>query len=534
MFTTAVNLNTNYQRDLERIHEDIGFIAKSYADSIAITAFAMDSELLKIQLEGIKKIDNNLYVEVFEKIDDKEIILVSVGDKQEKADIEKTFPLLHSDLFNNEYTFSYLRVGFTLKHIKAKLWETLWITIITNLVKTLFSATFIFFIIQFVAIRYIKQITDFTYQIDLTNIRQRIFLKKRPKKNKDEIDLLVDSINFMLEKIELADDHNKELTRELEKRVSLRTLKLKKSNRLLEKKIQEIHSMQNQMIQSEKMAGIGQLAAGIAHEINNPTGFISSNLNTMLEYQYDINKLIGQYKNTLSMLIENSEKKSPEQKRGSDKDIAAMNLKALKEMEESMDLDYILTDSLQLVKESIGGANRIKKIVADMKDLMHPGNDNAVYLTDINKILHSTLNIVNNELKYKITLKKNFRKIPLIPCIPQQIGQVFINIIVNAAQAIEESGIISIATWADDAFVHIKITDNGMGIPQENIRKIFDPFFTSKAVGKGTGLGLHISYNMIKNHQGTITVKSKVGVGTQFTISLPINSKINGANKENQ
>ena len=190
------------------------------------------------------------------------------------------------------------------------------------------------------------------------------------------------------------------------------------------------------------------------------------------------------------------------------------------ELEQRIDIDYVLSDTTALIEESREGTERIKKIVLDLKDFAHPGND-KLQLVDINAGLESTLNVVHNEIKYKAEVDRDFEDIHPVLAYPQQLNQVFMNILVNASQAIEKEGRISIVTRNADGFVEIKISDTGCGIAPENISKIFDPFFTTKEVGKGTGLGMHIVYNIVQKHYGTIEVSSTVGKGTTFSIRIP-------------
>jgi signal transduction histidine kinase len=186
-----------------------------------------------------------------------------------------------------------------------------------------------------------------------------------------------------------------------------------------------------------------------------------------------------------------------------------------------LDMDYILQDASELIEESKEGVERIKKIVMDLKDFAHPGVD-EMKLTDINRNIDSTLNIVWNEIKYKALVKKDYGDLPQVKCYPQQLNQVFMNILINAAQAVRAKGVICISTFAENGRVLIRISDTGEGIPKENIPKIFDPFFTTKEVGKGTGLGMNVVYNIIKKHNGTIDVDSEIGKGSTFTIQIPI------------
>lgn len=275
--------------------------------------------------------------------------------------------------------------------------------------------------------------------------------------------------------------------------------------RQLNKKLEEAH---NQLLQSEKMASIGQLAAGVAHELNNPIGFVYSNLGTLQNYLRDI-----------FQIAEACEAAAVEA--ANPADFARIN--ALKV---EKDFDYLKTDIFQLLNESADGLERVKKIVKDLKDFSRPGESNWQW-ADVNQGIDSTLNIVWNELKYKCTVSKHFGELPRVRCLPSQLNQVFMNLLVNAAQSIETQGEITISTDAPTAdSVRIRIADTGKGIPPENINRLFEPFFTTKPVGKGTGLGLSISWGIIQKHHGSIEVASEVGKGTTFTITLPVDPPV--------
>lgn len=281
----------------------------------------------------------------------------------------------------------------------------------------------------------------------------------------------------------------------------------------LKKNREEKSALQHQLLQAEKMASIGQLAAGVAHEINNPIGFVNSNLHSLEDYVNDLNELFGQFNNLQEKLtVAGAEG-------GLDDEIKtlAADVKALGE---ELDIEYILGDSREIISDCQEGINRVKNIIISLKDFAHPGEEKSAY-ADINSNLESTLVIVWNELKYKTTVVKEYGEIPEVYCNAQQLNQVFMNLLVNAAHAIEEKGTITIKTcMADEDHVEIRISDTGKGIQKENLTKIFDPFFTTKEVGKGTGLGLNLSYNIITSHGGTITVDSEVSQGTSFIIRL--------------
>lgn len=283
-------------------------------------------------------------------------------------------------------------------------------------------------------------------------------------------------------------------------------------NKKLDQTLKELKATQAQILQSEKMAGIGQLAAGVAHEINNPIGFISSNLEALNDYMDDVNTLIEHYQ-ALEKTIEKADQSALA------KEIKAQ-AKKVAEYEEEIEIDYLKEDIPELLNDCKDGTDRVGRIVGDLKSFAHPGNDKQM-LIDINKGIESTLNVVHNELKYKATVTKELGKVPHVEGFPQKLNQVIMNILVNAGQAIEEKGEIKIVTIKEGDRAVIRISDNGCGIEKEHLSKIFDPFFTTKEIGKGTGLGMNIAYNIIQEHNGEITVESEVGKGTVFTISLP-------------
>ena len=273
----------------------------------------------------------------------------------------------------------------------------------------------------------------------------------------------------------------------------------------LNKQLEEAH---NQLLQSEKLASIGQLAAGVAHEINNPVGYINSNMASLKGYASDLISVIDLF----SEYYEQSQSDNIELKNTLAKKI------------KDVDLNFIKTDLHSLIDESLEGVSRVKKIVNDLKDFSHV-DDMEMQWADLHKGLDSTLNIVHNELKYKADIIKNYGEIPEVECIASQINQVFMNVLVNAAHAIEKHGTITVATGLSNDFVWIKIQDTGTGIPEDKINRIFDPFYTSKPVGSGTGLGLSLSYTIIEKHHGKIEVESTVGSGSTFTIRLPVENK---------
>ena len=296
---------------------------------------------------------------------------------------------------------------------------------------------------------------------------------------------------------------NQDLSRtneQLEAKVAERTRDLAEMNARLQDERSELQRVLDkmeqarvQLLQSEKMASIGQLAAGVAHEINNPIGFVNSNLGTL-----------GNYVEQLLHLLEAAEKGA-----------------LTEQMCKDADLAFLRTDIQDLLRESRDGLDRVRHIVANLKDFSHV-DESQWQDADLNRGLESTLTVVWNELKYKADVVKEFGKLPLVRCMPAQMNQVFMNLLVNAVQAIDEHGRITIRSGAEDDWVWVEIADTGKGMPPEIQQRIFEPFFTTKPVGQGTGLGLSVSYDIVKKHGGRFDLKSVLNQGTTFRVWLPV------------
>jgi signal transduction histidine kinase len=268
--------------------------------------------------------------------------------------------------------------------------------------------------------------------------------------------------------------------------------------------ISQLQEAQAQLLQSEKMASIGQLAAGIAHEINNPVGFINSNMGSLKNYVGTLCDLVEALDQSLQSVPGQPEMKAK-----------------VAELKKQADYAFLKDDVADLVRESLDGLKRVRDIVQSLKDFAHIGQTDW-HLADLHEGLDSTLLIANNEIKHKATVTKEYGKLPPVKCLASQLNQVFMNLLINASQAITADGVITIRTGCIKDWVWVEIGDNGAGIPPEVLTRIFDPFFTTKPVGKGTGLGLSLSYNIVHKHGGRIEVASEVGKGTRFTVHLPV------------
>lgn len=290
----------------------------------------------------------------------------------------------------------------------------------------------------------------------------------------------------------------------------------------------ELAQAHQQLLQSEKLAAIGQLAAGIAHEINNPVGFVLSNLNTLSGYLATLTRYVEDVGQVVSNCGDAGLKSA----------VAALAKQA--------DLGYVRDDAPALVAESKDGLARVRDIVVDLRDFSRVDSAHQWEWVDIHRCIESTLNIVHNEVKYLAELVREYGELPQVHCIPSQINQVVLNLVVNAAQSYAElhgdgahregrRGTITIRTGCEanegrgGPFVWFEIEDAGCGIAPENLKRVFDPFFTTKPVGTGTGLGLSVSYGIVNAHHGRITVTSERGVGTTFRVALPVDGAVDAA-----
>lgn len=292
--------------------------------------------------------------------------------------------------------------------------------------------------------------------------------------------------------------HSREL--DLEERVQQRTAELEKANR-------ELQDTQSQLILAAKMASLGELSAGIAHEINNPIGYIRSNMSSLRDYTDNITLLLEAYVKAEPLIRDRATQET------------------LQTLRKEIQLDFLIEDAPLLIQDALTGAERVKQIASDLKIFSHPEQHNWDAL-DLHECFNSVLNIVNSEVRYKADIRLFIANdVPTIECIKPQIYQVMTNLLVNAAQSIEDHGTIDIQVnlpIRPNNRVKIVISDTGCGMSADISNKIFDPFFTTKAVGEGTGLGLSVSYGIIESHHGHISVESTRGKGTRFTLLLPI------------
>ena len=269
---------------------------------------------------------------------------------------------------------------------------------------------------------------------------------------------------------------------------------------------EELVLKQKQLVQSEKMASLGIISAGVAHEINNPIGFVLSNVVTLGENVASFNSLCTRLKGVFEA--------------ANDDDQLRASVSELATFYAEEDFDFVVEDGEGLITETTDGIVRVRDIVAGLKSFARVDTDEKT-VANINECIESTLKILDSQTKYACDVKCCFAELPEIMCFPGKLNQVFMNLIVNAVHAVEEDGVICVSTTQERDSVTITVSDNGKGIAPEHLEDLFTPFFTTKPVGEGTGLGLSISHGIIEEHGGTISVDSTVGEGTTFTVTLP-------------
>src|SRR5688572_12677830 len=319
-------------------------------------------------------------------------------------------------------------------------------------------------------------------------------------RSSDEVGILGATFNDMARALSAREDELQELNKNLENIVRLRTLELEDSNEALKKAYLDLQNAQEQLVQSEKMASLGQLVAGIAHEIKNPLNFIYGNTGFLADYTQRLRNILEAYEKLPSITPEEREQ--------------------IETLKNHVNYSVIKDDLQTLIDNFSEGARRINAIVSDLRTFSRMDTD-ALSDIDLHSSLDMSLNLLRNQYKGRVEIHRDYGGIPKIQGYSGKLSQVFMNLLSNAFHAIQEKGDVWIRTHSLNGTVVVEIEDNGMGIPKENLHRIFEPFFTTKSVGQGTGLGLSISYGIIEQHQGKIHVSSTPRQGTVFTVRLP-------------
>jgi signal transduction histidine kinase len=295
-----------------------------------------------------------------------------------------------------------------------------------------------------------------------------------------------------------------DMNRNLENMVRERTIELENSHDALKRAYLDLQSAQEQLIQTEKMASLGQLVAGIAHEIKNPLNFIYGNTGFLSDYIQKMQVLLERFEALPSLSVEDKSE--------------------IEKLKEGVHYAFIQQDLKTLIDNFTEGARRINTIVTDLRSFSRMDTD-ALSDVDLHSSIEMSLNLLRNQYKNRIEIHKEYGDIPTIKGYSGKLNQVFMNLLSNAFHAVRDSGDVWIRTRFKDGMVEIEIEDNGVGIPKEHLTRIFEPFFTTKPVGQGTGLGLSISYGIIEQHHGKIQVTSALQKGSAFTVQLPVSQE---------
>ncbi len=462
-------------------------VAKDYDSGIRISKNSISKNIIEpLQQAGI--IDN---VEIRENETNKLLYEYKYNVDKDKTSKNETKPDKYSEYSKDFGDYSIIIYAYKEIYQRNAL-----DSMVRNIHKYIANVLLIIIVIGIITGVYMSEIVSHSLE-KLSKAAKKMasgnFDIKIPRTHYYEINDLISSYNEMGEQLN-------DLYSSLENKVQERTLALEEANN----KLKETQAM---MVHSEKMRSLGELVAGIAHEINNPVNFIHGNIMILQNYSDDLFKVIDLYDKYSDKLT--SEEKSE-----------------IDELKKDIDLDFMRDDIKDLIKSCIEGTQRTKNIVLDLKNFSRM-EEMVLTQFDIPKEIDTTLNILNNKYKNRITVVKNYSPdVPKIEAYGGQLNQVFMNILDNAQDAIEDEGTVTINVLPDEndkSKVKIEFIDTGVGIAKENIKKVFEPFFTTKVVGKGTGLGMSISYRVIKDHNGTIEIDSEIGKGTKFTIRLPIN-----------
>jgi len=480
-----------------------------------------DLATLESYLEVALRNEKIAYIRI---LDSSNNTLAEAGTQQLKDSfrIDTDYGSVDDGLFDDKISvdidkvnYGSIEIGFNIQPFEASLKRILQLAGFIVSVELILVLVFSFFIGSILT-KQLKILRNAARNIAKGDYTQTITVKGH-----DEVADVAHAFSAMVNNLrhseEMAQSYQEELlefNKDLEARVKSRTQEITAQKNKLEEAYENLTVTKEQLIKSEKMASIGQLAAGVAHEINNPIAFIKSNLHSLKKYISLYKELFSHHSDIITAIKSNDHKMAEEK------------IHTIHTIEQEEDLAFINEDIIELLNESIGGTARVQEIVKGLKTYSHSAND-ELEPTDLNQCLDDTLKMLNNEIKHQCDVVTHLNPIPLLVCNSGQMIQVFTNLIANAGQAMEEHGTLKISSELSQNsrgnIIEITIEDNGKGIAPEHLPKLFDPFFTTKPVGQGTGLGLSISQGIIEDHLGTMTVESMVGVGTTFTIQLPVN-----------
>jgi len=441
-----------------------------------------------------------------------------IADKNLKSVSDGIFDTTAS-ISESGVIYAVVEIGFNIARIEATLSETRRLTTFIAVVEMVLVAIFSLLLGTYLT----RQLV--VLQAAAKSISEGEYTQRLKINSRDEVGEVAIAFNHMSSALQEAQAARTqfekeliELNKTLEARVDQRTQKINDQMEEIKVAHAKLADAQSKLLQTEKLASIGQLSAGIAHEINNPIAFINSNVKSLREYIVLYQSLFALYRSTMSTDIASSEQIKIQ--------------KQIELLEKEEDIEFINEDITSLIVDTVDGTNRVQRIIQGLKDFSHVSSDTKSPC-DVVDCIESSLKIVKSNLAETCVVEKHLHAVPAVLAINSELNQVITNILVNAGQAVESNGLVVVETSVEGDDVVVSISDNGAGISDDSMKKLFDPFYTTKPIGIGTGLGLAISYGIIQDHGGTIKVKSKPGIGTTFSIILPIHLETVNANVTN-
>lgn len=519
LLAVLITVVLNYMRlsSEENLENYVATTTTLFATTTKDAVLSFDLASLDYFVEEILTNEGVLYARIF---DSNNNLLASNSKNnyvQRPFNVDKSYQNVDDDVYDNVkeivvegVSYGRIEMGFSIERIELAINEARKLAAIIAIIEMSLVALFSFLLGVYLT-NQLKMLRNSARCVAAGDLDQCVHISAE-----DEVGEVAHAFNVMVSSLKEANErsaqYSEELTslnKTLEERVKKRTAKIVSQKDKLESAYAKLQQAQKQLIQSEKMASIGQLAAGVAHEINNPVAFVKSNLSTLAEYIRTYQELINKQQEIVGAIdfINHNDLKE--------------KIRETNEYIKNNDVEFINKDINTLIAESIEGTHRVSDIVQGLK-VYSRASDDVMQACDINQCLQDTIKMLSNELKYKCEVITRWGELPMCQGNQGKLTQVFTNLIVNAAQAMSEMGTLTVGTAVIENEISITIADTGKGIDKEGMSKLFDPFFTTKPVGEGTGLGLSISQGIISDHKGKILVESEVDKGTVFTILLPV------------
>ncbi|MGS2716782.1 sensor histidine kinase [Eionea flava] len=511
------------QTSVQQFEDYIASTTHLFSTTIKDAVLSLDLASLNAYTDEILKNKSLLYSRVYDTNNQLLAIGMNSGYTEAPFFVDQSYAVVNDGVFDSETviavgdtSYGRIEMGFSTGYIDQENKKVGYLAATIALIEILLIAFFSFLLGVFLT-RQLKVLRDAARAVTAGNLDSKININSN-----DEIGDVAGAFNRMVDSLTQANassmayqEELAELNKSLEQRIENRTQKILHQKNELQSAYGQLQQAQRQLVHSEKMASIGQLAAGVAHEINNPIAFIGSNLSALKEYS----EVYRQFISLQQCLIESFLEKEKA-------NVLAEKISELKTYRDDNDMDFIDGDIQGLVDDAIYGVQRVSTIANGLREYSR-ASDDVMEACDVNVCLSDALKIANNQLKYHSDVQTDFLENAICIGNKGKLTQVFTNIMVNAAQAMQsdkvnDKGMLTISTKKYEQYIRASIADTGKGISKKHLSKLFDPFFTTKPEGEGTGLGLSISQGIIDDHGGVITVESEEGKGTLFIIDIPL------------